>query len=323
MVDSAARQFSLTTRTKRRGRRMECPSCGASLREGAVFCSSCGQRISSQTIQTRVPPPSRAGDWDSSDEEGAETIPLRPAVARPSPPGPALGDSAGGGFDDGAERGARPSSRGARAGASAPDLSQTGARLRRLARFDTSVFREARDDPAALIPALVVAGVSILLMALGGWLWLQFKLGENPLIDSGRFFFRSVIFGTIFGVAAWAGWVWAAAAVLSYMFRRPTSFRGLAGALGLAAAPMAVGLLMFIDPLRTAFGVGAVAAAAMLTQTAMQESTDATPGEAFIANSAGLALFVIVLALLGRGSANLAPGIFSLPSLDIPSSLFG
>lgn len=272
---------------------MECPSCGATLRDGAVFCSSCGERVSAQTGPGR-PAPARDDDWQTP---------------------PAGGSRFGAGNRGGVGAGFNPTGMGRAPRRPSPgglDFNQAVARLQRLARLDTSVFRDARDDPTALVESLAVAAVAILLMALGGWLWVQFKFGGAFGIDTGRFFIRSVIFGTILGFGMWVAWVAVAALILTRVYRHPVDLTAQLRALGLAAAPMAAGLLMLIDPLHIAFGVGSVAAAAALTQVALQETTDATAGEIFVANIAGFALFAVVLGFLGQGNSQLAPGIFAL-----------
>jgi hypothetical protein len=283
---------------------MECPSCGAPLREGAVFCSSCGERVTAQTVQTRIPPAQDEAGWDTQGPPSGARF-----GAGSGPAGGPRTTTIGGG-----RLGARPAgvSRG---------TDQIVDRLRRLARLDTSVFREARDDPAALVPSLVIAAISILLMALGGWLWLQVNYGGNPLLDTGRFFARSVIIGTILGVALWVVWIAVAAVVLAQAFHRPVQVLPQIGALGMAAIPMALGLLMFIDPLREAFGVLSLGGAVMLTQVGLQETAEAPAGEVFVANLAGFAVFALALGLLGHGSAELAPGIFAMPAFSIPSFL--
>jgi hypothetical protein len=289
---------------------MQCQNCGAQLREGAVFCSTCGQRQTQPQGQTlQAPAPPAGGAWQS----GA------------AGPGPAGGPPYAGGSAPGPGP-AYPPPRRSAAGFGGPraaggfDLNVVMGRLRRLARLDTSVFREARDDPGALIPSLVIVAVSILLMAVGNWLWAELEFGDVGL-DRGRLLVRSVIVGTVFGVALWVAWVALAAVILQQGFRRQAEIVSLLGALGFAALPMVLGFLMLIDVLRVAFGVGSLMAAAVAMQVGFQETTDATPGEAFIANLAGLGLFVIALTLLGRGDAGLAPGIFTGPSFDI-SSLF-
>lgn len=276
---------------------MECPSCGATLRDSAVFCSSCGQRITpraaGQTVgggpgDTRQSPPRRGGSSvgrgsTDGESEGAGALGGRPPRARvPQMPG------------------------------ATPTIGTLAERLRRLSRLDTSVFSDARDDPAALTSSLVVAGGAILLMALGGWLWNYFKFGDLPFQNTGRLFLRSVVFGTILGLGLWAAWVWTTAMILTRMYRRQADWLTLLRPLGLAAAPLAVGLLMLIDPLFIALGVGAVAATVLLTYVAVQETTEATAGEAMVATLGGFALWAIALALLGHNSSDLAPGIFFL-----------
>ncbi len=293
---------------------MQCSNCGNPLKPGAIFCNNCGQRVApvaegaptaAETIQAPIPP----GGFAAGGGTGYQ----------PQPPG--APPPAGGPPPYGAGPGTTPPTGipypgagyiGARGGpAGGINLNVTFNRIARLLRLDTSVFREARDDRTAPVPGIGVAAVSVLVMALGTWLWAELKLGDSAFFDSGRFFVRSVIIGTITGTAAWAGWVAIAGYLLQQVFRRTVTITSLFGPLGLAALPMAIGLLSLIDVFFLAFAVTALAGAALLTQVALQETTDATPGEAAAANLAGFLVFALVLVLLGRESADLAPGIFA------------
>lgn len=293
---------------------MQCSNCGNPLKPGAVFCNNCGQRVASgapgasstaETIQAPIPP---GGFAAGSSGTGYQPPTGGPPPAGGPPPygaGPGMAPPTGIPYPG-------PGYVGARGGpAGGINLNATFNRIVRLLRLDTSVFREARDDRTALVPGIGVAAVSVLVMALGTWLWAELELGDNPFFDSGRFFVRSVIIGTITGTAAWAGWVAIAGFLLQQMFRRTVTLSSLFGPLGLAALPLAIGLLALIDVFFLAFAVTALAGAALLTQVALQETTDATPGEAAAANLAGFLVFALVLVLLGRESADLAPGIFA------------
>lgn len=274
---------------------MECPSCGAHIRDSAVFCSSCGQRITSQTLQTRIPPRQAA-------EPPVEPL-MSPGPPPHRPPAQPTGERSGANPSQPTER---ASAAARNAPGAAPDFARVFASAARLLRLDTTVFRELAGDQRALIPSLALVAVALLLMSLGGWLWWLLEID----FGSGRFFARSVVGGTIFAYLLWLGWVWVAGFILERGFRRRASFLALIPPLGLAAIPFALGLLMLIDPLMRAFGIGAIAATVALTQVALQEATDATPGEALAANLAGFLLWAVILSFLGGGTRNLGPGMF-------------
>ena len=296
---------------------MECPSCGANLRDNAVFCSSCGHRVGgpttvTPTVQVPIPPreqptpavaPTAAGPSPARDTEpGPRFEAPRFEAPRPAPnprPMPGLG--------------------GVRTSAAGANPTAAIGYLQRLLRLDTSIFRDARDDPGALIPSIVVVAVSLVLASLGSFLWAQFKIGD--LFNAGQFLLKSVLFGTLFGVALWAAWIAIAATLLSNVFKQRAAILPLLGSLGFAMLPMALGFLALIDVLHIALGVAAVAASAMLTQVGLQEATDAPPGQVFAANLAGFLVFAVVLGFLGQGDSQLAPGVFALPqiSFNIPN----
>ncbi|MCH7651750.1 MAG: hypothetical protein IIA63_11410 [Nitrospinae bacterium] len=55
------------------------------------------------------------------------------------------------------------------------DVGAAAERIRRLARFDTTVFDEVRDEPGQTLPAVAIVVVGVLLAAIGGWLWLEIE----------------------------------------------------------------------------------------------------------------------------------------------------
>jgi hypothetical protein len=71
--------------------------------------------------------------------------------------------------------------------------------------------------------------------------------------------------------------------------------------LGFAAAPLAVGLLLFVPGLD--FGIGALALALFFGASliAVQSATDAPPGKVLLATAAGFAVFVAIESLLVQG----------------------
>src|SRR5579871_6702267 len=83
-------------------------------------------------------------------------------------------------------------------------------RLIRLLRLDTTVFEEARDDPAFTYPAIAIAAISFFIAGLGGWLWWAVEGYGNK----GKVFAESTILGSIFGVILWAAWIGIAYVIL-------------------------------------------------------------------------------------------------------------
>lgn len=178
-------------------------------------------------------------------------------------------------------------------------------RLLRLVQLDTSVFDEVRQDPAATVPSVLVVVVSTLLAALGGWLWWSFQ--GFP----GGVFVDSVILGTIFSVALWIVWLLVAWVILTQLFREDADWQEMLRTMGMAAAPLALSILMFIPGV--SFGVGLVSVALFfgLTTIAIQAATPNTsPARVLIANMAGFAVWAVVLGLLVNSTDFFAPGIF-------------
>lgn len=187
------------------------------------------------------------------------------------------------------------------------DLQALTSRLTRLARLDTSVFAEIKDDPAALVPSVITAVGATVLFGLGGWLWWSFA----DFGDKGKMFLQSVILGSIFSLALWVVWLLVVYAVLTQVFREQADVQQLLRVMGLAAAPLAVGILMFIPKVDLGIALAAVALTFGLTNIAIQSVTPADPAKVLVANAAGLAVWAIVLSLLVGTDTWLAPGIFA------------
>ena len=117
-------------------------------------------------------------------------------------------------------------------------------RLGRLARLDTTVFDEVRDDQNETVPALIIAVVSALLAGFGAFLW--WKVVPDTSADPDGLFVNTVILGTIFmiamlGVAALVAYV-----VLAQMYKVQVDLLTLVRTIGYAALPLSISVLMFI-----------------------------------------------------------------------------
>jgi hypothetical protein len=185
-------------------------------------------------------------------------------------------------------------------------------RLQRLARLDTSVFEEVRHDPAATVPAFFVLAASTLLAGLGGWLWWIIQ----DFGDTGKVFVQSVILGSVFSVALWIVWLLVAWVILSQLFREEADWQQMLRTMGMAAAPLALSIALFIPGIDLGVGLASVALFFGLTTVAIQAVTPANPARVLVANLAGFAVWAIVLGLLVTSDSFLAPGIFLF---DAPS----
>jgi len=190
-------------------------------------------------------------------------------------------------------------------------------RLMRLVRLDTSVFDEVRLDASATIPSVVVAVVATFLAGLGGWLyWI---ISADVEAGSGDVLIKSAILGTVFSVALWAAWVFIVYAVLTQVFKAQADVQQLVRTMGMAAAPLALSLLMFIPEISFAIALASVVMFFGLTTLAILVTTNAPPAQVMVANLAGFAVWAIVLTVLaGDVSASMhgisvniySPGIF-------------
>jgi hypothetical protein len=192
------------------------------------------------------------------------------------------------------------------------DFAILGDRLRRLIQLDTSVFEEVRQDPAATVPALFVAIASTFLAGIGGWLWWIIQ----DYGDGGKVLVQSVLLGTVFSVALWIVWLLVTWVILSQLFREEADWQQMLRTMGMAAAPLALSVALFIPGVDFGIGLASIALFFGLTTIAVQSVTPASPAHVLVANLAGFAVWAIVLGLLVTSDSFLAPGIFLF---DAPS----
>ena len=186
------------------------------------------------------------------------------------------------------------------------DFSILSARLMRLVRLDTTVFDEVKQDPAATLPAVFVVIASTLLAAAGGWMWWVIKgFGDN-----GKVFFHSVIMGTVFSFALWIVWLLVAWVILTQLFREDADWQQMLRTMGMASAPLALSVAMFIPGIDMGIALASIALFFGLNTIAIQATTQANPARVLMANLAGFAVWAIVLGLLVTDTSYLAPGIF-------------
>jgi len=194
-----------------------------------------------------------------------------------------------------------------------------GSWLGRLIRLDLTVFDDVKDDATATVPALAVVVAASFLAGLGSWLWWIFEIDFPSVLgaDEKNFeaFFKTFILGGIFMAALWVLWVYISAMILSRVFRASADMNQLIRTMGLAFAPMAISFLVVISVLAVPFGVFAVATTLLLTNAAMQATTDAEPQQVIVSNLAGFLVFAIALGVLANvaqiyDTGGLAPGIF-------------
>jgi len=185
-------------------------------------------------------------------------------------------------------------------------------RLMRLVRLDTSVFDEVRLDASATIPSVAVAVVATFLAGLGGWLWWAFA----DFGDKGKIFMQSFILGSIFAIALWVVWLLIVYVLLTQVFRAQADIQQLARTMGMAAAPLALSVLMFIPVLDFGIGLASLALFFGLTTFAIQSSTSASAGQVLVCNAAGFAIWAIVLGLLVTKDNFFAPGFFLMDAAN-------
>lgn len=187
-------------------------------------------------------------------------------------------------------------------------------RLVRLAKLDTTVFDEVRDDANELIPAVVITVVSALLAGLGALLFWSVVASGTP----DRVFVNQVIFGSIFMAVMYGVAVLVVYVVMVQMFKVQVELYALARTMGYASFPLAACILMFIPILWPVFAIVPLALLLVTTIYAVQSATSAESNQVVIASLIGFAVFVLVLGVIATtsdsGKAPMGAGLFGIIS---------
>lgn len=183
-------------------------------------------------------------------------------------------------------------------------------RVLRLARLDTTVFDEVRDDANELIPAMIVAAVASLLAGLGAALFWEFNFDRGP----DNVWLNTFILGGIFMAALYMVWVLIAYVVVVQVYKASADLQSLIRTMGYGAAPLALSLLMFIPVLYPVFAIVPLALLFVMSIYAVQSVTNADSTQVVIANTAGFAVMVLVLSIVAFSgdSSIIGAGIFSI-----------
>ena len=191
------------------------------------------------------------------------------------------------------------------------NLGSVGGWVSRLLRLDLSVFDEIRSDPSATLGAVMVVFGASVMAGVGSWLWAVQTNG----VDAAEVFVKSLIVGSILQTLAWFVWVYMVFQVLARGYGARTDFYELIRTMGFAFAPVAVSIFVAIAGFTVPFGVLSLAVAVLLTNFAIQSSSNAEPQQALVANITGFAVFAVVMGVLANIAetdtvGGLSPGLF-------------
>jgi hypothetical protein len=200
------------------------------------------------------------------------------------------------------------------------NLHTIGSWVGRLLSLDFSALYDIRVEPAATTSAVGVVLVASLLAGLGSWLW-ALQSTELRGIDTAEVFVKSLLLGSLIQTAVWLLWVYLTYQVLVRAYGTRTDFPELTRIMGFAFAPVGLSLLIAVKGLAIPFGVIAFAMTILITNIAIQQTTNAGARESTIANLTGFTIFAIVMGVFANIAevstlGGLAPGIFFF-SLDL------
>lgn len=183
-------------------------------------------------------------------------------------------------------------------------------RVMRLARLDTTVFDEVRDDPAELVPSLVVAFVSCLLAGLGSFLWWQVVPSYTP--ESA--FINTFLLGSIFMAVIFAVMVLVIYVVMTQQSVQVDLY-SLFRTCGYAALPLALSVLMFVPVIYPVFALAPLGLMLVFLIYAVQSASNADSNQVVMASFIGFAVFCLVAGLLAI--------VTSVPNAPAGAGAFG
>jgi hypothetical protein len=196
------------------------------------------------------------------------------------------------------------------------DINAVIEKVMRLARLDTTVFDDVRDDQQELIPALIVAAVSFLLAGIGAWLFyfVVADSGYREFYDGN--FVNNALLGSIFAIVLYGVAALAVYVVLAQMYRVTVDLQALVRTMGYAAAPMALSVLMFIPIVWPLFAIVPLALLLLTMNAAVRSASGAEENHAMMATIIGFSVMVVVLGLIslssGSGDFSMGAGLFGV-----------
>lgn len=184
-------------------------------------------------------------------------------------------------------------------------------RVMRLARLDTSVFDEVRDDPAELTPSIIVAVISCFLAGLGAFLWWQ--VVPSTTLDGALI--NAFLLGSVFMAAVFAVMILVVYLVMAQMYRVDMDIYSLFRTAGYAALPLALSVFMFVPVIYPLFALAPLGLMLVFLIYAVQSASNADSGQVVMASFIGFAVFCLVLGMLAIST--------SIPDVPAGAGQFG
>ena len=183
-------------------------------------------------------------------------------------------------------------------------------RVMRLARLDTTVFDEVKDDLNETVPAVAIVAISSLIAGIGVWLWLLIEAPTGADVDFGSVLVNVLLLGTIFSVVLWAAWVAVTYVVLVQVYKESVDFQTLLRPMGYAAIPLVIMVFLLLSGIALAIGVVAMALWFVFAIYATQAASNASSDRVVIAALAGFAVYCVVMSFLAN-QTGMTTGIFA------------
>ncbi|MCC7362827.1 MAG: hypothetical protein IT303_00515 [Dehalococcoidia bacterium] len=170
-------------------------------------------------------------------------------------------------------------------------------RIGRLARLDTTVFDEVRDDQNETIPAIIVLAVSAILAGFGAFLWWK-VVPDDRLGEPDSLVINTLVLGPIFMIAMYGVAAMVAYVVLAQMYKIQVDLMSLVRTMGYGALPLAISVVMFVPIIWPLFAILPLALLLVMMIYAIQSASGADSTQVVMAAIIGLAVFIVVLGLI-------------------------
>jgi hypothetical protein len=167
-------------------------------------------------------------------------------------------------------------------------------RVMRLARLDTTVFDEVRDDQQELVPAVIVAVISAFLAGRGACLWSQVV----PVSSLDSAFLNQFILGSLFLVVMYGVSGLGIYVVLAQVYKVQADLQSIIRTMGYGAIPLAASVLMFIPIIWPVFSLVPLALLFVMMIYAVQSATGAESNQVVVSVLIGFAVMVLVLGFI-------------------------
>lgn len=180
-------------------------------------------------------------------------------------------------------------------------------RIRRALMLDRTAFEEARDDAAFTPIAAGILALTVIISAVGSFLWAQVIFDTTP----DDWFLENFVIGSIVLIVISVAALGVAYAVLSQVYKESVTPDAMLRVMSLGYTPFAISVLIFIPAFGFGFGLIAVALSFYYIVFGFQAAwPNVAPMRILVSCIAGLAVWALVTPFIVTSDNPWGPGPF-------------